>query len=156
MVCIIFIAVAMVPSLEVGDILLTSVSTAAQSARDEPVPEHTPPTVVIEPVSSVSVCVSVCLCVRTCVCACVCMHACTCVVCVYVPCTSVCVLVYICACVYVPVHVFCMHMCMCPVNISGLLIAIKTYNRGIMVCTLFHNFDLQYLVSWLFSVYRSL
>ena len=90
----------MVPSLEVGDILLTSVSTAAQSARDEPVPEPTPPTVVIEPVSSV----------------CACMHACTCVVCVCMrACVRACVCVFrvhLFVCLYTYVHV-CMYLYMC-------------------------------------------
>ena len=94
----------MVPSLEVGDILLTSVSTAAQSARDEPVPEPTPPTVVIEPVSSVSV--YVCLCVHTCVCVhvCACMHAHVWYVYMFHA--------HLCVCLYTYVHV-CMYLYMC-------------------------------------------
>ena len=62
----------MVPSLEVGDMLLTAVSTAAQSVRNEPVPEPTPPTVVIEPVSSTCTCVYACLLVCLLVCVSVC------------------------------------------------------------------------------------
>lgn len=44
----------MVPSLESGDTLLTTVAiaTGGQVARDEPEPEPTPPTVTAEPVSA--------------------------------------------------------------------------------------------------------
>ena len=140
----------MVPSLEVGDILLTSVSTAAQSARDEPVPEPTPPTVVIEPVSSVCACMHMCGVV--CVCVCARVRACVRVFRVHL---FVCLYTYVLVCMYLYMCFARIHA-LCPVNISRLLIAIKTYNRVIMVCTLFHNFDLQCLVNWLFSVYHSL
>ena len=97
----------MVPSLEVGDILLTSVSTAAQSARDEPVPEPTPPTVVIEPVSSV--------CVHAYVHACACMHMCgVCVracVCVFRVHLFVCLYTYVHVCMYLYMCFACIHAC---------------------------------------------
>ena len=48
----VFIVVAMVPSMEAEDMLLTSAPTADQPIRDEAVPEHTPPTVNVEPVST--------------------------------------------------------------------------------------------------------
>ena len=48
----VFIVVAMVPSMEAEDMLLTSAPTADQLIRDEAVPEHTPPTVNVELVST--------------------------------------------------------------------------------------------------------
>ena len=42
---------AIVPSLEVGDMLLTSATTGDHSARDESLPEFIQPTVHVEPVS---------------------------------------------------------------------------------------------------------
>jgi len=51
-ICV-FTVVAMVPSLETGDILLMTATTADQFVRDEPPPlEPAPPTLTVEPVSA--------------------------------------------------------------------------------------------------------
>ena len=49
---VLFIVVATVPSMEAEDMLLTSSTAADQPIRDEAVPEHIPPTVNVEPIST--------------------------------------------------------------------------------------------------------
>lgn len=56
MICDLSTVVAMVPSLESGDMLLTAVTTDDQPTRDQPPPATVPapPTLTVQPVSCIS------------------------------------------------------------------------------------------------------